>query len=171
MTHHELCLRAAEWLHADFNTKARTEAARGTGNAYQIPSCRWVAVEMVCVGSPCHPDVFGWGDGTGTGFAGVQIEVKMSHSDFLADRKKAFRDDSYFDLGYVKYYCCPQGVIKPDELPDEVGLLYENGGVIEVVRVAPCRKDRKPPYEVPFLASVMRRLGIKPQVFDFRQQK
>ena len=156
MTHHELCLLAAQWL-------------QSKNKLWSEPRCKYVVVEMVCLGSPCHPDVFGWGDGTGRGHAGVQIEAKMSHNDFKRDEKKKQKLNPQFDLGAMKYYCCPNGIIKPEELPQDIGLLYEIDGKIEVIKEANHRQDKTPSYEVPFIDSVMRRLKIKPQIFDFRK--
>lgn len=163
MTHHELCILAAKWLH-----RRNKPWFREDGKISYPPCCKWVAVELRCAGGPCDPDVFGWGDGIGTGFAGAQIEVKMSHSDFLADKHKCLVGHPEFDLGHIKYYCCPEGVIKPEELPSWCGLLYEKNGKIEVVKGAYHREDKEPSYEVPMIASVMRRLEIKPQIFDFK---
>lgn len=172
MTHHELCLLAAEWLRMPYNKKiAKCKILDDRKLQYKIPACKWVAVELVCNGSPCHPDVFGWGDGIGAGNFGVNIEVKMSHADFLADFKKSYRENIYYDLGHIKYFCCPKGVIKPEELPENIGLLYENEGAIEIIRIATERGDKMPSYEVPFIASIMRRLGIKAQTFDYSNRK
>lgn len=157
MTHHELCLLAAEWLH------------NSRGKNLTQPTCKWVAVELVCVGGACRPDVFGWGDGIGCGFAGVQIEVKMSRGDFLKDRRKTQASMPQYDLGFLKYYCCPEGIIHPDDLSPETGLLYESGGSITVVKEASGRRDKSPSYEVPFIASVMRRIEVKPQIFVFKK--
>ena len=93
----------------------------------------------------------------------------MSHNDFKRDEKKKQKLNPEFDLGAMKYYCCPNGIIKPEELPQDIGLLYEIDGKIEVIKAAKHRQDKTPSYEVPFIDSVMRRLKIKPQIFDFRK--
>jgi hypothetical protein len=80
----------------------------------------------------------------------IEVEVKISKSDFKADQKKAqkhfilknihkelvtmpvysyLRDASAISIIKPKgpnkfYYCCPEGMIKPDEVPDYAGLLY-----------------------------------------------
>lgn len=171
MTHHELCLLAAQWLHEPYNTKIKKYKILDDRDIiHKIPACKWVAVEMTYQGGACIPDVFGWGDGLGAGVYGVNIEVKMSHSDFMADFKKSYNDNLFLDLGYIKYYCCPKGIIKPNELPEYIGLLYEDNGTIEVVRIADNRKNKQPSREVPFIASVMRRIGVKPQIFSFKKE-
>lgn len=52
------------------------------------------------------------------------IETKVSRSDFLADAKKPFRKDPSQGIGDYRYYACPEGLIKPDELPEKWGLIY-----------------------------------------------
>ena len=58
----------------------------------------------------------------------------MSHNDFKRDEKKKQKLNPQFDLGAMKYYCCPNGIIKPEELPQDIGLLYEIDGKIEVIK-------------------------------------
>lgn len=64
-------------------------------------------------------DVIGFG---GSGLS-VLIEVKVSRSDFLADRKKPFRINPALGMGSERYYCCPDGLIKVDDLPFGWGLI------------------------------------------------
>lgn len=52
------------------------------------------------------------------------IECKVSRGDFLRDKKKPFRMNPSSGMGDRRYYCCPKGLIKPEELPDTWGLLY-----------------------------------------------
>lgn len=49
-------------------------------------------------------------------------EIKVSRSDFLNDDKWPV----YKDLTHRFYFVCPKGLIKPDELPDDVGLIWYN---------------------------------------------
>ena len=51
------------------------------------------------------------------------IETKISRSDFLADFKKDHRQEGR-GVGNYRYYACPTGLIKPEELPDKWGLIY-----------------------------------------------
>lgn len=51
------------------------------------------------------------------------IETKISRSDFLNDRKKKCRVDGN-GVGNYRYYACPLGLIKVDELPPKWGLIY-----------------------------------------------
>lgn len=66
------------------------------------------------------PDVIGFGSG---GFSAI-IECKASRADFLCDKKKPFRLNPALGMGSHRYYCCPKGLIKTEELPEGWGLLY-----------------------------------------------
>ena len=145
--HRALCLIAGKWL-------------RKPGKIHPN-SCPWVAVELVTA-CPENPDVFGWNYWTT-----VLIEVKVSRSDFLADAKKEFRQNPEQGLGEFRFYCCPDGLIGVDEVPENWGLLYEAGGVIRVMKEAKrqvaCHHSERAIY-----ASIMRRQDVKPQLFDYR---
>lgn len=51
------------------------------------------------------------------------VETKISRSDFLADSKKPHHQ-GHGGVGRWRYYACPDGLIKPDELPQKWGLIY-----------------------------------------------
>lgn len=69
-----------------------------------------------------QPDVIGFG---GWGHS-VLIECKATRSDFLSDKKKKFRQNPSDGMGKYRYYCCPNGLIKIEELPEKWGLIYVN---------------------------------------------
>jgi hypothetical protein len=56
----------------------------------------------------------------------VLVECKASRSDFLSDKKKRFRIKPELGMGKYRFYCCPTGLIKREELPDKWGLIYVN---------------------------------------------
>lgn len=114
--------------------------------------------------NPETPDVFGWNY-----WATVLIEVKVSRSDFLADAKKSFRQQPEEGVGAFRYYCSPEGLITEVDLPDKWGLLWEKDGVITVVKDAE-RQQQNAQGEITILASIMRREGVKPRLFDYRKQ-
>lgn len=68
------------------------------------------------------PDVIGFGSG---GFSAI-VECKCSRSDFLGDKKKPFRKNPQLGMGSHRYYCCPAGLIKIEELPEGWGLIFVN---------------------------------------------
>lgn len=73
------------------------------------------------------PDAFGVNN-----YSSCVIECKISRSDFLADLKKPFRKEN--GMGNLRLYLCPEGLIKPEDLPEKWGLLYvnEKGKVSEI---------------------------------------
>lgn len=86
--------------------------------------CHTVITEMVSY-TPYgeEPDAIGWVQGFS-----VLVECKVSRSDFLTDHKKQFRRNPEWGMGNHRLYLCPEGLIKPDELPADWGLLYAVGG-------------------------------------------
>lgn len=54
----------------------------------------------------------------------IAYEVKVSRSDFMADTKWP----GYRDYCHRLYFACPTGLIKAEELADDVGLVYYNPG-------------------------------------------
>lgn len=69
-----------------------------------------------------YPDVIGFG---AWGHS-VLIECKMSRSDFHADKKKPFRQKPEEGMGTQRFYCCPTGLLKKEEMPEGWGLIYVN---------------------------------------------
>lgn len=64
------------------------------------------------------PDVIGFYNG-----GSKLIECKASRADFFADRAKMFRKHPAQGMGTIRYYCCPKGLLKKEELPEGWGLL------------------------------------------------
>lgn len=79
------------------------------------------------------PDVIGFDS-----WQSILIEVKVSRSDFLADKKKPHRSKG---MGNWRFFCCPKGMIKVEELPEKWGLIYvdQNG---KARMEYDCRKKR-----------------------------
>jgi hypothetical protein len=67
------------------------------------------------------PDAIGFKSGIS-----ILIECKMSRQDFLMDKKKPFRREPERGMGTYRYYLCPEGLIKEDDLPPKWGLLCVN---------------------------------------------
>ena len=152
--HYELCCLGAKFL------KSRKNA-----EPWEIPN-KYVAVELVTLTAE-NPDV--WAT---NGYHTTLVEVKTSHSDFLADQKKWSRSKaaelSDKQLGNYRYYLCPEGVIDESEIPDKWGLLLYDGKKIIKVRNATYQKSSTDA-ELLVLTSIMRREGIKPQIFNYRK--
>ncbi len=75
------------------------------------------------------PDVIGWKSGYS-----ILLECKMSRADFLADKKKYFREHPEKGMGNYRLYLCPEGLISPEELPKNWGLLYYQKGSSDLKR-------------------------------------
>ena len=82
-------------------------------------SCGCAFKELVSVSGEIA-DVIGFGSWGHS----VLIEVKVSRSDFLADKKKPFRIIPEKGMGKFRYYMCTKGLIKIDDLPIGWGLIY-----------------------------------------------
>jgi hypothetical protein len=62
------------------------------------------------------PDVIGFDS-----WQSILIEVKVSRSDFIKDKKKIHRTKG---MGNWRFFACPKGLIKKEELPEKWGLIY-----------------------------------------------
>lgn len=76
-----------------------------------------------------RPDVIGFG---GWGKS-VLIEVKITKNDFYKDRNKKFRIEPETGMGTFRFYCCPENVIRVEDLPQNWGLIYEIKGKLKCV--------------------------------------
>ncbi|MDF2461987.1 MAG: hypothetical protein K0Q43_222 [Ramlibacter sp.] len=119
LTHDTLVTRAGGWL-------------RSVG-------CGLVLTEVVSIQAET-PDAIGWRDAARESFL---VECKTSRADFRADRHKAFRMEPETGMGSFRYYMCPPGLIRAEDLPPRWGLLYCHPKVIEIVSGRhPRRYDR-----------------------------
>lgn len=142
MTHDKLVCISGKWL------KKHSQNAR-------IPNCRLVRTELKTVIDEI-PDVIGW-----CSSCSIMIEVKVSRSDFLKDAKKPFRTKSESGIGEYRYYCCPQGLIRPHDIPEKWGLLWYNGSnELEIVKDA-IAQNANVINERAILLSIIRRSKIK----------
>jgi hypothetical protein len=145
-THRDLCKIAAKYL----KTHGITPFQRAT----------YAVCELERQGE--SPDAFGFGYHT------QLIEVKVSRSDFLADKKKFWRQNPKEGLGNFRSYLCPAGLIMKEELPDNWGLLYyENNKVVVIKR--PEWQVSAHESEIHLITNILRREGIKPQVFSYKK--
>ena len=146
-THHTLCCLAAKWLQGRWSDGK--------------PFAHYAAVELVTQGCE-NTDVFGFNPMYST-----MIEVKISRADFLRDKQKYC--EQVGRVGDFKYYCCPEGVIKIDDLPEKWGLIYVTGGnKIQLIKKAEMTETNTYT-EHAIICSIMRREGIKNQVFNYRK--
>lgn len=123
MNHKELTELALKWLKRPTNFKNRARSG---------PACSVAFTEVKAGFSGEIVDAIGFR--TGTGMETILVEAKTSRADFLADRKKPHRNGTCAGVGNYRYYLCPEGLIKPEELPEGWGLLWVCGSrrVIEI---------------------------------------
>ncbi len=152
--HYQLCCIGAKFL-----------KSRKSAEPWECAN-KYVAVELVTLTAE-NPDI--WAT---NGYHTTLVEVKTSHADFLADQKKWVRSEEAqkadMCLGNFRYYLCPKGLISEDELPDKWGLLEFDGKTITKVKRATYQKSSTDS-ELLVLTSIMRRCGIKHQIFNFRK--
>lgn len=116
-THKDLCDIAVKWL-------KRPSSQKGHGCAVAVSE-----VKADFTGEIPDAIVFR----TAYDPSSVVVEVKVGRGDFLQDHKKPHRHDG--GMGNFRYFMCPTGLIKEDELPDKWGLLYVNNrGHIKVIK-------------------------------------
>lgn len=117
-THTNLCQRGGKWL-----TKHSQNVL--------VPNCSIVAVELFTQVENEMPDIIGW-----CSWCSIMIEVKVQRSDFLHDFKKPFRQICTDGVGELRFYLCPENLIKETELPENWGLLYETKRGIKIIKKA-----------------------------------
>ena len=149
-THYELCVEASSYL-------------RNKG-IVPFNKCQYVVCELARVGE-C-PDAFGFNS-----VSTQLIEVKVSRADFLADKNKYWRKNPDMGLGNHRSYLCPEGIIQKEDLPKDWGLLWinERGIITEIVR--PFWQKSSKEQEVRLMTSILRREGIRPQIFNYNKNK
>lgn len=153
--HYNLCLEGARWL----RSRKNSEAWAG----------RWkyVWVEPGLYGE--NPDIWAYnGDRT------ICVEVKVSHTDFLSDQKKWWRRaENSRKVGMYRYYLAPQGIIRPDELPEGWGLLEWDGTIVRgryhIVRTVKCPKLHAPTEgDLHIIGSLLRRENFREGIYNYR---
>lgn len=146
MTHDDLVLRAERWL-----------KSQNCGVAFHD---RFQAMTF----SGEKPDAIGWRSDVS-----ILIECKATRSDFLADKKKHFRMLPHLGMGDWRFFLCPPGLIKPEELPEGWGLLYALPKSIKRVAGIPANSDwiRAKPFtgnkqaEMQVMYSALRRFAVR----------
>ncbi|MGJ8516885.1 adenylosuccinate synthase [Carnimonas bestiolae] len=109
LSHDDLCGLAVKWLKRDFSRKG--------------PGCS-IAVSEISTGHDGEiPDAIGF-RAKGYRDGSTVVEVKTSRSDFLTDAKKPHRLSG--GVGRWRYFMCPEGLIRTDELPEKWGLVWVN---------------------------------------------
>ncbi|MCK5601999.1 hypothetical protein KAR91_09025 [Candidatus Pacearchaeota archaeon] len=102
-SHTELCTLAEKWL-------------------LKSKGCSFALTEFdAAIGE--IPDSIGFKCGSGDT---IMVECKASRNDFLSDKNKLVRINGHLGVGKFRFYLCPEGLIKEEELPKGWGLVYVN---------------------------------------------
>ena len=72
----------------------------------------------------------------------ILLEIKVSRSDFLADRKKSFRINPSEGVGKYRFYVCPKNLIQVEDLPDNWGLIWKENTKLEIVFNPYCKNPK-----------------------------
>ena len=137
MNHGELIERATKWL---------------KNNSVSCMRFPIILTEYRCYANS-FPDVMGMNhDRT------IVIECKVSHQDYLADQHKNHRQHR-FQLGNLRYYLCPAGLIAFDEVGRGWGLLYCHPHKITIEKQSEeFTKEQTRTQEYQVMYSIIRRL-------------
>lgn len=94
-----------------------------------------------------------WSSG---GFRTLVVEVKVSRSDWLREINDIEKRQEWKGLVHQFYYCAPNKVIKPEEVPEGYGLMVPAGANGLRTAVQP-KMDENVSITLPFLAIIARR--------------
>lgn len=83
-------------------------------------------------------------------------EVKVSRSDFLADIAKPSKRAGYAAISEKFYYVAPEGLLRPEEMPEDAGLLVARGDDFVVAKRPKKRR-------VVLAPEVMLAMALKPR--------
>lgn len=86
----------------------------------------------------------------------ITYEVKLSRSDYFRELKDPPKRKLGLMLSNFFYFVTPAGLVKPEELPPECGLIEVTDGKAKKTVIAPRRDSYPPPWT--FLASICRRV-------------
>ncbi len=113
------------------------------GTGYGVNSERFFDFYVIDCYGPCNATAF---------------EVKVSRSDFLSELKKPEKRRLALHFSHEYYFVAPQGLIKPEELPTECGLMEarqeDDRIVIRQKRASLHRDTARPSWR--FVASIAR---------------
>lgn len=152
-THSRLVAHAVDWLRREYG-------------------CGIILSEQYCATGEV-PDAIGWKGCCHS----VLVECKVSRADFLADATKPFRLAPEEGIGCERWYLAPAGLIAPEELPRNWGLLACKRREVRVA-VKAARRDQRTMVglmkEMNLLLASLRRVEVRidPQtITDFLKWK
>lgn len=97
----------------------------------------------------------------------IAYEVKVNRGDFLSELKNPEKREPFMRYANQFFFATPVGLVKPEEIPDEVGLIEIHGDGFWKIKVkAPYRRTERPGW--PLVASIARSLSA--EYLDFRSK-
>lgn len=93
-----------------------------------------------------------WGD-----LERISFEIKISRSDFLLEMRKPSKRRQALALSNKFYFVTPVGLLKPEEIPSDSGLMEVDGEEVKIKVRAPARESIRPTWR--FVASIARRVS------------
>ena len=79
----------------------------------------------------------------------IAIEIKVSVQDFKHELGDPVKRARALEISSQYYFAAPEGMIRPDEIPEECGLMeLDKGGMIHVVVPAPHRRPGQPTWRL-----------------------
>ncbi len=136
--------------------------------------CSFVFTELACIHTSEIPDAIGFRDGHT-----ILVECKTSRADFLSDKKKYFRRNTYMGAGSYRFFMAPKNMISIQDLPQGWGLVEvtDKGRPRQVwghksniySQPNPFHFERNLQAEYGMMASALRRLhlrGVLPMIYD-----
>lgn len=106
----------------------------------------WVFVDEVALrtGGGQRMDAFALNCWPSESYISIAFEVKVSRTDYLREVRRPDKRKAAMLLSNYFMFVCPEGLLRPDEMPVDCGLMHvKSGGVVRVVKQAPHR-DRLP---------------------------
>jgi hypothetical protein len=130
--------------------RAGRVAWRGLSLRAQVPNGDSAAELRWCI---AKPDVFSIRNTSKANYVDPVVhEVKVRRADLLGDLKQSAKRAAYLDLGECWYVlgCDAKGrpIAEPDEIPAECGVMFFEGGRLNVARAAPRRTRNSLPFGV-----------------------
>lgn len=96
----------------------------------------------------------------------IAFEIKISRQDFLAEIKNPAKRRAALFFSNQFYFVAPKGLINPEEIPPECGLIEADEKGLRVKIESPSRESIRPTWN--FVATLLRKMatdhacGVKP---------
>jgi len=74
----------------------------------------------------------------------VVHEIKVRRADLLGDLRRPAKGEAYRQMARECWYVLADGIGDARDVPEDYGVMVERGGVLDVLRPAPCRALRLP---------------------------